>query len=106
MSVPQISSTAQTMSQGRRGSHISPVETGFTGLGAGIEAADSSLVRNAADNHNSFGCHTFRNRMRHAIETNDAPMSTIHGLMKFEIKNCGIAKDTPVTRTAGHTPFT
>ena len=28
-------------------------------------------------------------------------MSTIHGLMKFEIRNCGIAKDTPQTRIAG-----
>ena len=32
-------------------------------------------------------------------------MSTIHGLMKFEIRNCGIANETPVTRIAGHTSF-
>ena len=32
-------------------------------------------------------------------------MSTIHGLMKFEITNCGTAKETPVTRIAGQTSF-
>ena len=32
-------------------------------------------------------------------------MSTIQGLMKFEIRNCGIANETPVTRIAGHTSF-
>ena len=30
-------------------------------------------------------------------------MSTIHGLMKLEIRYCGIANETPVTRIAGHT---
>jgi hypothetical protein len=33
--------------------------------------------------------------MRHAIDMSEAPISTIHGLMKFEIKNWGTAKDTP-----------
>jgi len=28
-------------------------------------------------------------------------MSTIQGLMKFEIRNCGTANDTPHTRIAG-----
>ena len=28
-------------------------------------------------------------------------MSTIHGLMKLEIRNCGTANDTPQTRMAG-----
>ena len=32
-------------------------------------------------------------------------MSTIQGLMKFEIRNCGIAKETPVTRIAGQISF-
>ena len=32
-------------------------------------------------------------------------MSTIQGLMKLEITNCGIANDTPVTRIAGQTSF-
>ncbi len=39
--------------------------------------------------------------MRHAIEMSEAPMSTIHGLTKFEIRNCGTANDTPQTRIAG-----
>ena len=47
------------------------------------------------------GCQTFRKQIRHAIEISDAPISTIHGLMKFEIRNCGTANDTPVTRMAG-----
>ncbi len=43
--------------------------------------------------------------MRQPIEISDAPISTIQGLMKFEITNCGIANDTPVTRMAGQTSF-
>ena len=35
----------------------------------------------------------------------DAPMSTIHGLMKFEIRNCGTANETPQTRIAGQISF-
>ena len=35
------------------------------------------------------------------MEISEAPMSTIHGLMKFEMRNCGIAKETPHTRIAG-----
>src|SRR5689334_10926654 len=75
---------------------------GFTGA---TVAAESSLVRSAAESHSSFGCHTLRNRMRQAIEISDAPISTIHGLTKFEIRNCGIANDTPVTRMAGQMSF-
>src|SRR5262249_15862399 len=73
------------------------------GLGGGMVAAESSWLRSAGDSHNSFGCHTFRKPIRQAIEMSEAPMSTIHGLMKFEITNCGIANDTPVTRIAGQT---
>jgi hypothetical protein len=50
-------------------------------------SAESSRVLKAGDVHSSLGCHTFRKRIRQAMEINDAPMSTIHGLMKFEIKN-------------------
>jgi len=35
------------------------------------------------------------------MDTSDAPISTIQGLMKFEIRNCGTANDTPHTRIAG-----
>src|SRR3954462_19758 len=75
------------------------------GFGGGAVPAESSLVRSAGESHSSFGRHTLRNRIRHAIEINDAPMSTIHGLMKFEIRNCGIANETPVTMIAGQTSF-
>src|SRR5215470_16358963 len=67
----------------------------------GASLAESSWLRSAGDSHNSFGCHTFRNPIRQAIEMSEAPMSTIHGLMKFEIRNCGMANDTPHTRMAG-----
>lgn len=43
--------------------------------------------------------------MRQAIEISEAPMSTIHGLIKFEIRNCGTANETPVTRIAGQISF-
>ena len=62
-------------------------------------------MRSAGESQSSFGCQTLRKPIRHAIEISDAPMSTIHGLMKFEIRNCGIANDTPVTRIAGQMSF-
>jgi hypothetical protein len=60
-----------------------------------------SRPRNAGEVQISAGCHTFRNRIKQAIEISAAPISTIHGLMKFEIRNCGTAKEIPVTRIAG-----
>src|ERR1700752_3761140 len=96
----------QTMIQGSSDCHTS-VLVGFgpAGFGGGAVAADSSRVRSAGESHSSLGRHTLRKPMSTAIETSDAPMSTIHGLMKFEIRYCGIAKETPVTRIAGHTSF-
>src|SRR5262245_2838213 len=73
------------------------------GLGAGRPSAEGSWLRNAGDVQTSRGDQTLRKSTRHAIEISEAPMSTIQGLMKFEIRNCGIAKETPVTRTAGQT---
>ena len=67
----------------------------------GIVAAESSLLRSAGDSQSSRGCQTRRKPIRQPIEINDAPMSTIQGLIKFEIRYCGTAKDTPQTRTAG-----
>src|SRR6185312_7857071 len=84
--------------------HISPVDTlRVVAARFGMVPADSSLPRSAAEVQSCIGCHTFRNRIRQAIEISEAPMSTIHGLMKFEIRNCGSANDTPVTRIAGQT---
>src|SRR4051794_23217303 len=67
--------------------------------------AESSRLRSAGDVQSSLGDHTLRKSRRHAIEISDAPISTIHGLMKFEIRNCGTANETPVTRIAGQTSF-
>ena len=47
------------------------------------------------------GCQTLRKPIRQAIEISEAPISTIQGLMKLEIRNCGTAKETPQTRMAG-----
>src|SRR6476469_2956924 len=105
--VPQTSSTAQTMIHGSSDSQICAVVYFFgavTGF-AGMVEAESSCVRSAGEVQITFGRHTFRKPMRHAIEISDAPMSTIHGLTKFEIRNCGMANDTPVTRIAGQMSF-
>src|SRR3984893_950905 len=104
--VPQSSRMIQTMIHGSSASHICAVEGfGPGALGTGIVAAESSFERSAGESHSTFGCQTFRKPIRQAIEISDAPMSTIHGLMKFEIRNCGIANETPATRIAGHTSF-
>src|SRR6185295_19548025 len=103
--VPQSSKMMQTMIQGRSDIHTCPL------LGAGPArfgcadrvSAESSRVRKAGDVHSSLGCHTFRKSIRQAMEISDAPISTIHGLIKFEIRNCGIANEAPVTRIAGQT---
>src|SRR6185437_12408836 len=73
----------------------------FGGGGADIVAAESSRPRNAGDSQSSLGCQTFKKPIRQAIEMSEAPISTIQGLMKFEIRNCGTANDTPQTSTAG-----
>ncbi len=97
----------QTMIHGSSALHNSLWVNGAlsSGFGVAIVAADSSVPRRAGDSQSCFGCQTLRNRIRQPIEISDAPMSTIHGLIKFEITNCGIANETPVTRMAGHTSF-
>src|SRR5882724_10158291 len=103
-SVPQMPSMTQTMIHGIRQDHTSAV-VGWVAAGrdarAGIVAAESSRLRSAGDVQMRLGCQICRKPIRHAIEISDAPMSTIQGLMKFEIRNCGIANDTPQTRIAG-----
>src|SRR5882757_5094797 len=104
--VPQSSRIAQTMIHGSSASQICVLDGfGPGALGGGIVAAESSFERSAGESHSTFGCHTWRKPIRQAIEISDAPMSTIHGLMKFEIRNCGIANDTPVTTIAGQMSF-
>src|ERR1044072_9540424 len=96
----------QTMIHGSS-AHHTWLELGFgpAGFGGGAVPALSSWVRSAGESDSSFGRHTLRKPIRTAIEISDAPMSTIHGLMKLEIRYCGIANETPVTRIAGHTSF-
>src|SRR6476620_11239707 len=105
--VPHSSRITQTIIHGSNENHTSAVVgsratlTGFFG----IVAAESSRVRRAGDVHTTFGRQILRKPMRQAMEMSEAPISTIHGLMKFEIRNCGMAKETPVTKIAGHTSF-
>src|SRR5215813_5750692 len=102
--VPQTKSTAQTIIHGVSDHHTSArLGCAPSGGGGGIVAAEVSWWRNAGDVQISAGCQTFRNRIRQPIEIRAAPISTIHGLMKFEIRYCGTAKLTPVTRIAGQT---
>src|SRR5262249_45221812 len=99
--VPQSSRMAHTMIHGSSDIQIcAVVGCAVLVFGGGRVPADGSWLRSAGDSHSSLGCQTCRKPIRKAIEISDAPMSTIHGLMKFEIKNCGIANDTPVTRIA------
>src|SRR5260221_11980904 len=105
--VPQSNRITQTMIQGSSDAHTSAVLGSLDDF-AGfllIVAAESSWLRRAGEVHNTFGFQTFRKPMRQAIDMSEAPISTIHGLMKLEITNCGIAKDTPVTRIAGQMSF-
>src|SRR5579872_540394 len=97
----------QTMIHGNRALQSSAdvsgvLSSGFAGV---IVAMDSSLPRSAGDSQIFFGCQTFRNKMSAPIEISDAPMSTIHGLMKLEMTNCGTANEMPVTRMAGQISF-
>src|SRR3569623_2816550 len=94
-----------TMIHGISDFQMSAVRGRTTGFGAAMLAADSSWVRSAAEVQIFLGCQILRNAISAPIEISDAPMSTIHGLMKLEIRNCGTAKDTPVTRMAGQTSF-
>src|ERR1700732_1313119 len=89
--LPQISITMQTMIHGSNAIQSSRCVSGVLsiGFGAVIVAADSSLPRNAGDSQSTFGCQTFRNRMRQPIEISDAPISTIHGLMELDVTNGG-----------------
>src|SRR5690606_22851106 len=100
--VPHKSRIAQTMIQGSSDIYTSPV-VGFLAdpFGAGRSFAESSLVRSAGEVQTSFGCQICRKPIRQAIAIREAPISTIHGLMKFGIRNCGTANETPVTRIAG-----
>src|SRR5688572_23685297 len=53
--------------------------------------------------HVRAGCQIFRNRTTAPSEMTDDTTSTSQGPWKFEMRNCGIANETPATRIAGHT---
>ena len=74
----------------------------------GMVAAESSRRRKAGEVHISFGCQNLRKPIRQAIDTSDAPMSTIQGLMKLEIRNCRRAEAYAHTSGfgAGRLPLT
>ena len=50
-----------------------------------------------------LGRHFNRNPIKAAMETTAATTSTSHGPWKFDMRNCGMAKNTPATKTAGQT---
>src|SRR5262245_6577332 len=104
--VPQTSRIAHTMIQGVSAFQTS-ARVGFTleTTGTGAVPAESSCVRSLGEVQTVFGFQIFRKPIRQAIEMSDAPMSTIQGLTKFEIRYCGTANETPVTRIAGQISF-
>src|SRR5712671_7771529 len=90
------------MIHGTNDAHIWPrVGRGPGAGGFGMVAAESSRLRKAGEVQISFGFQTWKKPIRHAMQISEAPMSTIHGLMKLEIRYCGTAKDTPQTNIAG-----
>src|SRR5512136_873579 len=97
----------QTMIQGSSEYHTSAAVGFFDALAGifGMVPAESSWLRKAGEVQITFGFQTMRKRIRQPIEISEAPISTIQGLMKLEIRNCGTAKDTPVTRIAGQISF-
>src|SRR5579871_2447456 len=93
---PQISRMTQTMTHGVSDARISDGVGRVAGAldTGGIVTAEASCVRSAGDSQTLGGCQIRRKPIRQPIEISDAPISTIHGLMKLEIRYCGTAKDT------------
>src|SRR5207244_13279338 len=97
-----INTMARTMIHGVSARQTSAVVGSAAVLGGGvIAAAESSCLRKAGEVHSTAGCQTLKKPIRHAMQISEAPISTIQGLTKLEIKNWGTAKDTPQTRIAG-----
>ena len=63
--------------------------------------AELSRLRSAGDSQSSSGCQTLRKPIRQAIEISEAPISTIQGLTKFEIRNCGTGKGNAADQDRG-----
>src|SRR5262245_23432885 len=77
--------------------------TSPSGSGGGAGAMESFLPRRIADVQTCFGRQLRKNRTRQPIESSAAPISTIDRLPKFEIANCAIANEAPLTTIAGQT---
>src|SRR5262245_26174793 len=67
----------------------------------GAPSGTGPLPTYPGGSHASVGCHTLRNSASEPIETTADTTSTSHGPWKLEIRNCGTAKETPATSTAG-----
>src|SRR5262245_46873813 len=85
-SLPQSVSTPQRMAHGVQASATAPADVLRAGGGGGAVELESSCVRSLGEVHASAGRQTRRNSVRQVMATTDAPMSTIHGLMKLEIR--------------------
>jgi hypothetical protein len=81
--VAQMPSTTQRISHGTQALKISlPVGSCASATGAGLPSAEVSLVPHSlVEVQISLGCHTRRNRIRHAMAQPPAAMSTIQGLI-------------------------
>ena len=62
-------------------------------------------MRSAAEVQILAGRQTARNARNATRHTTDEAMEAIHGLMKFEMRYSGTAKEMPQTRMGGITPF-
>ena len=64
-------------------------------------AAAGAAVRSSAKRHSSLGCQTLRNRYVTMMQDAAATMSTRFGPWKLDMKNCGIAKESPGDEAGG-----
>ena len=86
--VPQISRMTQTITQGVMAARISVRRRRARSARRARRHGRGGVVVRAQRGRqpDSRGCQTCRKPIRQAIEISDAPMSTIHGLMKLEIR--------------------
>ncbi len=75
--------------------------------GAARAGADGggSLPLRVVESQRLRGCQILRKPKRQAIDTTEDTTSTRVGPCKFDMRYCGTAKETPVTRIAGQISF-
>ena len=103
---PQANTNTQRISQGIQARTTKPVGWRSNCAAGPSSPLSLSWPRSLVVRQISFGFQTLRNSVRQAMEISAAPTSTSMGPWKLEIRNCGIAKVTPVTRIAGQIPLT